>query len=613
MKTKRKWISKAALSLGVLTMLGSAGAGLGTVAFAAPPAQNISGNAASDTTSKRSITIWKYEINSTAELGGRGDGESLDPATAPDLTGKKVMQDVNFEIVRVLPKTGVSLTDPLKQTEAAGDYTIDPTFTAQQGKTAADGSLTFDVGTGKAGDGIYLVREITDSSGKYTYTKPADPTTVPPTPAETGLKISKPMDPFFVHLPQTKRDDTSKLIYDVHVHPKNIVTDTELDKTIDGGKGYSIKAGNDFQWEATTKLPSGLYSEIDKEMTITNWLDPADDTIKDLVIGAGDLPFDLFANYFRVTDDLNTALKLKDIVVEVKDKTTGVWSSLTIGTDYEVKLNNVAVTAHPIKNDTVGDPKKVEVSLTQAGMKKVTTDENTDIRVTYKTTVDKDFNGTIGNMYTLDYLLPGQDPVNTPSEENPRYYDGGFDIKKTDEAKNDLSGAIFHIATSEDNANAKKYLASDGNSYTLNDDGTSTPDLPSGVTYLTATSDEDGNAEFNGLELIWFDDANGNGKQDAGEADYDYDTEREKIKKDYWVVETTAPKDYELIKDPQGVTVTLDTADDAKIEVTVTNKKKTDLPFTGGAGMTLMIVIALGAIVVGTATMAIEKKRRQSV
>ena len=619
MKNKRKWISKAALSLGVLTMLGSAGAGLGTVAFAAPPAQNISGNAASDTTSKRSITIWKYEINSTAELGGRGDGESLDPATAPDLTGKKVMQDVNFEIVRVLPKTGVSLTDPLKQTEAAGDYTIDPTFTAQQGKTAADGSLTFDVGTGKAGDGIYLVREITDSSGKYTYTKPADPTAVPPTDAETGLKISKPMDPFFVHLPQTKRKDTSKLIYDVHVHPKNIVTDTELDKTIEDGKGYSIKAGNDFKWEATTKLPSGLYSEIDKEMTITNWLDPADDTIKDLVIGSSQLPYDLYANYFKVTDTLDKRLLLQDVEVYVLDK-TGSPVKLTNGVEYEVTLDGTKITApNKVEDLTETADKEVIVSLTQAGMMKVTLDEDTHLQVVYKVTTNKDFNGTIANEYDVDYLLPGQDPFHETSEENPEYYDGGFDILKTKEDETTiLPGAEFHIATSEADANAKKYLASDGKSYTLNDDGTSTPALPTGVTYLKATSGSDGKAEFNGLELDWFTDTNSNGKQDPSipaEATWDkvYDKDAKTgIHRKYWVVETKAPEGYELIKDPQEIIVTLDTADDAVVEMNVINKKKTDLPFTGGAGMTLMIVIALGAIVVGTATMAIEKKRRHA-
>ncbi|WP_137665872.1 SpaH/EbpB family LPXTG-anchored major pilin [Enterococcus hulanensis] len=595
----KKWISKAALGLGVITILGTAGTGPITVALAAE--QNISSNTVSDNTSIRSVTIWKYEINSASELGDRGDGINPDPSQAPDLAGKKLMKDVNFEIIKVKPIGNASLTDPLKQEEGT-DWQVDSTFTAMTGKTDGNGKLTFEVGTGKAADGIYLIREIKDSvTGDYTYTDENGDT----------KKINKPMDPFFVHLPQTKRDDTGKLIYDVHVYPKNIVTDTELDKTIEGGKGYSIKAGNDFQWEATTKLPAGLYSEIDKEMTITNWLDPADGTIKDLVIGAGDLPYDLFANYFRVSDSIDERLKLQDVEVYVLDK-NGDPVKLTNGTEYEVTLGGTKITApNKVEDLTLGAKKEVVVSLTQAGMKKVTVDEDTHLQVVYKVTTDKDFNGTISNKYGLEYLLPGQDPWTDTSEGNPEYYDGGFDIKKTDEGSTALAGAEFHIATSKENADAKKYLASDGKSYTLNDDGTSTPALPDGVNYLTAASDDSGKAEFNGLALDWFTDSNGNGKQDPS-IDSEATWAKEDIKKDYWVVETKAPSGYELIKEPQKVTVTLETADDESIELTVENKKKTDLPFTGGAGMTLMVLIALGAIVLGITTIAIEKKRRQA-
>ena len=612
MKNKRKWISKAALSLGVLTMLGGVGLGAGSSVYAAKPDQNISGNSTSDNTSKRSITIWKYEINSSAELGERGDGESLDPASAPDLTGKKLMAGVNFEIVKVTPKEGVSLTDPLSQTEANGDYTIDSKFTKQTDVTGDGtggttlGALTFDVGTGKAADGIYLVREIPDSNGEYTYTDENGDT----------KKITKPMDPFFVHLPQTKRDDTGKLIYDVHVYPKNIVTDTELDKTIEGGKGYSIKAGNSFKWEATTKLPDGLYALAPREMTIPNYVDPDTGVASDKKFAAGD---EIYASYFRVSDSIDENLLLEDAEVYAI-ASDGSKVKLTNGTEYTVTLDGTTISnPNKVEDLTEGSKKNVVVSLTKAGMKKLGEDADTHLQVVYKVNTNKDFNGTISNQYRIDYLLPGGTPDEGTSDV-PESYSGGFDILKTEEDKTStLEGAEFHIATSEADANAKKYLASDGKSYTLNDDGTSTPALPTGVTYVKATSGSDGKAEFNGLELDWFTDSNGNGKQDPtipAEATWDkvYDKDAGTgIHRKYWVVETKAPDGYELLRDPQEVTVTLSTADDALVEVPVINKKKTDLPFTGGAGMTLMIVIALGAIVVGTATMAIEKKRRQSV
>ncbi|MDU5334684.1 SpaH/EbpB family LPXTG-anchored major pilin [Enterococcus sp.] len=599
MKNKRKWISKAAVSLGLLTMFGGVALSAGSAVYAAPPTQNISGNAVSDNTSDRSITIWKYEINSASELGERGDGESLDPAVAPDLAGKKVMQDVNFEIIKVEAIGNANLTDPLQQVEGT-HWQVVSSFTRQTGKTAADGSLTFDVGTGKAADGIYLVREITDTNGEYTYT---DPTT-----GETGIKINKPMDPFFVHLPQTKRDDTSKLIYDVHVHPKNIVTDTELDKTVESGKGYSIKAGQDFQWEATTALPSGLLSIIDEPMTITGMHDPVTGLPAANLEITGPFPYELYADYFRITDDLNASLLLKDIVVQVTDDDGATWTDLTIGTHFEVEMNGSAVTAHPVANMTAGAAKEVMVSLKEVGMKKVTEDEDTHIRVIYETTVEEDFNGKITNKYDIDYLIPGQEPFSDTSDE-PEYYNGGFDIKKTDKAGNDLSGAEFHIALTEDDAKAKKYLASDGNSYTLNDDGTSTPVLPTGVTYLTSTSNASGEAHFDGLKLDWFTDSNGNGKQEPSipsEATWD----EEDIQKDYWVVETKSPSGYELLKTPQKVTVTLTTHSNTDPEVTVVNEPETKLPFTGGTGTMLLVIIAIGAITIGTAAIAIDKKRR---
>lgn len=608
MKTKRKWISRVAVSLGLLTMVGGVALSAGSAAYAVKPDQNISNNPVSDNTSDRSITIWKYEINSASELGGRGNGESLDPDTAPDLDGKTIMEAVHFEIYKVNPATGVSLENPLIQTEANGAYTIDTNFGTNGkmvGETDNNGKLTFDVGTGKAADGIYLVKEVPNpDTGKYDYKVGSE------------LKeINKPMDPFFVWLPQTKRDDTSKLIYDVHVHPKNIVTDTDLDKTIEGGKGYSIKAGQDFQWEATTALPSGLLSIINEPMKITGMHDPITGLpTADLDI-TGPFPYELYANYFRITDDLNTALLLKDIVVQVTDDDGATWSDLTIGTDFEVELNGSAVTAHPVTNMTAGAAKEVEVSLTEAGMKKLTEDKDTHIRVVYKTTVEQDFNGKITNKYKIDYLIPGQEPLSEESDV-PEYYNGGFDIKKTNKAGADLSGAEFHIALTDDDAKASIFLASNGETYRKVADTTVTPNipadtLPAGVSYLTSTSDADGKAHFDGLKLDWFTDSNGNGEQDPSipseatwpEAD---------IKKDYWVVETKSPDGYELLKTPEKVTVTLTTHNNTGPEVTVVNEPKTDLPFTGGAGTTLLIIIAIGAITIGTASIAIDKKRRQA-
>ncbi|WP_137664439.1 SpaH/EbpB family LPXTG-anchored major pilin [Enterococcus hulanensis] len=594
MKMKKVLITKIALTTTLFTSL-SVMTPVGNILVAHAEGQNISSNAVSDNTSDRSITIWKYEINNTSELGDRGDGINPDPSKAPDLNGKKLMEGVHFELIKVKPLNTTALKDPLKQKEGT-DWEEDTSFTKMTGKTDANGKLTFDVGTGKAADGIYLIREVVNpDTGKYDYMD-----------KETGAlkEISSPMAPFFAHLPQTQRDDTGKLIYDVHVYPKNIVTDTELDKTVEGGKGYSIQAGNSFQWEATTKLPSGLYSKVTQDMTIINRFDRDGNALPDLDVAAGT---EIYADYFEVVDEIDQRLALEDIEVRVLGEDGVTWTTLTNGEEYEVSLNGTPITSPNKVSADANSVKKVLVSLTNTGMKKVEEDKDQKIQVIYKVKALKDFNGTISNKYDVNYLIPGQKPFTGTSDE-PEYFDGGFKISKSSEDKtNKLAGAEFYISESEADAKVKKFLASDGKSYTLNDDGTATPALPTGVTFLTTTSDKDGVAKFDGLKLDWFTDSNGDGKQDPAipsEATW----EKDKIKKSYWIVETKSPTGYELLKNPVEVVVTLDSH--TNVVVDVENKEKTDLPFTGGDGMTLMIVIALGAIAVGTTAVVIDKKRR---
>lgn len=613
MKTKRKWISKVALSLGVLTMLGSAGAGLGSVAYATPDVPYVSTNAISDETSDRTITLWKYEIKSAAELKDRDNGEMLDPAD-PKLKDKELMEGVDFEIVRVIPnETSLGsgeykkLDDPTKQKEGASeDYTIDMSFNNNTGKmtgtTGADGKLTFNVGKGKAADGIYLIREVADANGDYWYMKDGEKT-----------KVATPMAPFFAYLPQTKRDNENELIYDVHVYPKNIVNDTSADKTVEGQKGYSIKAGEAFQWEATVKLPTGLYFEAKEDMTITNVYNPVtkeNDGTRDVVKGEK-----VYANEFFIHDELSEKLHLDNVEVEAYNPTTKTWDKLVFNTDYKVTKNGTEATASPITNAN-GAPIDVRVDLKDAGMEKL---EGTydQIRVIYHTHTEVDFNGVIENKFDFGYLIPGQKPFTDETENNPEYYDGGFTIDKTKEDKNEkLEGAEFYIATSEQNAKDGIFLASNGQSYRLKadkDDPTGKPaqdPKTDGAEFLTDTTDSTGKAQFDGLALDWYTDANGNKKQDSDEPTWPKVDPKDGspfISRDYWLVETKSPDGYELLKTPKKVTVTLYPTDTT---VHVENKIQTKLPFTGGTGTTLLIIIAIGAITIGTAAIAIDKKRR---
>lgn len=529
--------------------------------------QNIKNNPIADESSPRSITIWKYEVKDVSEIGERGDGKEKDVDKTP-------LSGVKFSIQKVVAKDGVSLTDPLKQPD--GYTTVGDSITIT---TEADGSAIANLGTGTDADGIYLVTELADE------------------------RIGKPADPFFVHVPQTDRDDHGSLIYDVQVQPKNILNALlEPEKTVEGNSGYSIKAGNSFNWEAQGNVPDGLFSVASRDMVISPIYDKDGQVIEGgKTVANGE---EIYADYYKMSDTLVKELLIDGVNVQVKTD-DGEWTDLIFNTDYEITVDGVKQTTAPVTSKTDA-PKEVEMSLTHAGMKKVSQGNFTKIRTVYTTHVDKDFNGTIANKFKVDYLTPGMKPVDKENPNDPEMYTGGFDIEKTarDKAASDnkLAGAEFMIAESEDNAKAGIFLASDGKSYTKD------ASLPENVEFLKSISNDQGLAEFNGLMLDWYDDANENGKQDADEPTF---TDSADIKRDYWVVETKAPAGYELLKKPEKVTVTLQTADNA-IEVAVENVPKSDLPFTGGEGTMLLVVIAIGAITVGTVTFAIEKKRRQA-
>ena len=528
-------------------------------------------NPVADTTSKRSLTIWKYAVTDNSELGTPGDGTATNPE-------KDVIPGIKFKVERVKNVSGkASLTDPKKQVLGT-DYTIDSTFAAQTITTDSNGQAVLDLGTGKANDGIYLVTEL------------ADDRTGSDLAATNGKKVETPAAPFFVYVPQTSRTDLSSLIYDVQVEPKNILEDLiEPVKMINDEKGDSVRAGEDFEWEMTTNVPAGLWQVASQDGTLDildangNVVDTVD-MVKGQPIIYRDASGVLEPN-FSMVDTLDKQLTyLKDSAkMQVRKDDASEWVDLAAA-DYTVAFDEASNT--------------LTTTLTETGLQKVGTAANgyTQIRTILETHVAENWNGILENTFTEHHQIPGQKPKTTtpPPTTNPKYYTGGFDLNKTaEDTKAALAGAEFKIALTESDANNKIFLANDGKSYA--EDAT----LPAGVSYLTSTSDKDGKAQFNGLALDWVDANNNN-----------YVEENE-VSRDYWVVETKAPEGYELLKEAQKVTVTLTTENDGNVELDVVDKPKTKLPFTGGQGTTMLVAIALGAIVIGAAVVVIDKKRQK--
>ena len=576
---KKTYKHKMIVGLALTTLAGTSVMSLSAPAFL----NNITvahadSSAIADNTSQRSITLTKYAIQNESQLGAPGDGTEWNN---PD--NLATLKNVKFKLVRVKPlEGGQPLVDASTAVEGT-DYEIDTTFAPREAITDDAGQVKFDLGTGKANDGIYMLVE-EDSTDVVNNT----------TGAATTIKYKA--IPAFIYVPMTNRGSQSGLIYDVNVYPKN-EEDTPLNpiKTIDGMNGESLVAGQTYQWEAAFDINPGDFFYIAKEDSFIEGLDPNTDYTGPGSTGGhvhkGDK---VYMDYLTVTDDLDPNQDLLSVEMQVKDK-DGNWVTLEQGTDYTFKEG--ANVMKPAGKNTV--------ELTQAGMEKVGTMTGaTQMRVVYKAQVKEGWNGEIENSFTVDKKSPGLDPDHDTNPDKPKYFDGGFDLHKVDENGDNLAGAEFYIATSEANARAGKFLASDGQSYAKE------TKLPAGIHFLTTTSDAQGHASFDGLPLKWYDDVNGNGKQDMDGTEPTFaDAD---IQRDYWVVETKAPTGYELVKDPIKVTVNLNTAADATWEATVENKKQSDLPFTGAKGTTLMVSIAIGAIALGTAAVVIDKKRRQA-
>lgn len=364
---------------------------------------------------------------------------------------------------------------------------------------------------------------------------------------------------------------------------------------------------------------------------------------------------DPFSNSRYGTDKHDAANK--GFIVQYSDD-QGKWHDLAAGADYNQTtdanaagympdaqaIQTVTADNHDQSKDTATtDGTKVTVSLTTAGMKKVATNNGASpdgggskqIRVVYAVTAPTDYNGVISNAFDSRYNTPGKPPVTpgTPNEpENPdypvtptpNYYTGGFDLIKTNNKKYDdggvgLKDAEFKISDSAAHATNMIFYATDGKLYqekdnkaylvtsTTDDKGVVTDDIAKdatdGVTFVSAKSDADGKASFNGLAL-----------------DVDGSKTNADIKRTYYFVETKAPAGFELDKQAHPIDVTLTTADKgsfqgkpnkAHFEYNIVDKPESNLPFTGGQGMLFLIIIATTLGITGATGVYVAKKKQK--
>lgn len=263
---------------------------------------------------------------------------------------------------------------------------------------------------------------------------------------------------------------------------------------------------------------------------------------------------------FLVTDNISEKLVLDEDSITI----TADGEALQKDTDYTVYYTN----------------KLLKIAFIDTGITGANLSGKSALEITYTTTFDKT-NVVIGESvensasiywdtnYDDDGPDDGEDPIEPTDPDDTKKVDvdepadvhtGGLKIKKVDAAGNALAGAIFKIATSEENAKAGIFVKIDG-------------------VEVTAISGEDGLALFEGLSY--------------GTAEQDKDNQST----NYWLVETVAPSGYNLLSSPVEVTIDKDSyTTDNPIEIQ--NKRGIVLPLTGGIGTIIFIVVGVALMAI---------------
>ena len=247
-------------------------------------------------------------------------------------------------------------------------------------------------------------------------------------------------------------------------------------------------------------------------------------------------------NVYKISDTMNENLIFNEASVKVYgiNRTTSVKSEIT---GYTLVKNDTGFDI-TFTNANLADFNKLEIAYDvklseTAGV--LQEGYNNEVKLTYSTIVKDAYDGSANTDRT------------TENAGNVLVYTGGFKILKR--ANNNtgklLSGAEFKLATSVENAENGEFIKdANGNEIVL-------------------TTDEAGSASYYGLAF--------------GE---------------YQLVETKAPvdengKSYNLLEKPQTITIDETTYSS---DITVINKSGTILPFTGGTGAIIFVVIGVSAL-----------------
>ncbi|WP_314426874.1 SpaH/EbpB family LPXTG-anchored major pilin [uncultured Microbacterium sp.] len=329
--------------------------------------------------------------------------------------------------------------------------------------------------------------------------------------------------PFLVTVPLTDPADDDNWLYDVHVYPKNALT--EVTKTVEDSE--DVKLGD----------------EID--FTIT-----------------GDIPNVAVIDGYKIVDTLDAKLDYVSAAVTLVDGTPLAAADYTIAYDAATRA--------------------VTVEFTASGRTLLAAHPATEVQVVLTATVNTV--GEIANTAVLypnagSYTVtPGQPGGPTVTPEVITKW-GDLTVEKTDKAGTPLTGAVFSVYPTQQDAT----------------DGTNPITLGGATEFAVAA---DGTVTLSGLRYSdWADNAT------VAPGDAGYQT--------YWLAEVVAPDGYELLAAPIEFTITAaTTAVGVDLEVVnVPSNAGFTLPMTGGAGTTLFLAGGV-MLLAGAVLLAVRTRRK---
>lgn len=419
---KRVMALAAAVAVSALGFAGAAHAAPGDGNPADIDASAL-GNIVKDATG--SITIHKYE-----ETGNKTKFSVSGTSTIPQ--DMKPLAGVTFSIY---PIEGVDVS------------TVDgfnaATKLAAVAKNFQDGATKIgDAATGEHNLGAAHVTDATDAQGMTKYADvPVGAYLV--VEKDAPAKVTGKAVPFVVTVP-VRDTESNKWQYDVHVYPKNEVS--ESSKKTDSSQ--TVQVGDDIKWDIYTKIPSVAAG---KKLTKVQIVDALPDTVR-----------------------------FKSLTVGVVDANTKKTDDVKLIADTDYKLYTPAA-------DTNGG--NASIMLTEAGLTKVKDMGGHFVHVNIVATLKSAGNGTIINKAypTVDTDVDGTNPPTPPTPDNPPTpptntpevpsnptYVGKLKITKVDATNTakTLKGAKFQIfPVKDDGSNADAVMNGTDNYFTTNDDG----------------------------------------------------------------------------------------------------------------------------------------------